>query len=127
MAATSSDPGAPPALSVVIPAFNEAERLGPSLERALEYLAARRERTGEGFEVLVVDDGSLDATVAVAGRFAARGVATLRQPRNLGKGAAVKAGLLASRGARVLISDADFSTPIEEVEKLERHLIPAGA
>jgi dolichyl-phosphate beta-glucosyltransferase len=106
-------------LTVVIPAFNEEERLGPSLRRALDYLAWR---PGLRYEVLVVDDGSRDATVQVAEGFAAEGVRVLVQPANRGKGAALQAGVLASRGSRVLLSDADFSTPIEELEKLESYL-----
>ncbi len=113
------DPGAPVALSLVIPAYNEEERLGPSLRRAIAYLAARQARTGEKFEILVADDGSKDRTVAVASAFEGQGVRVIRLPQNRGKGAAVKAGLLATVGARVLVSDADFSTPIEELEKLE--------
>jgi dolichyl-phosphate beta-glucosyltransferase len=117
--------GAPVALSVVIPAYNEQERLGPSLENAIAFLSERQARTGQGFEILVADDGSSDRTVEVAERFAGQGVRAIRLPRNRGKGAAVKAGLLASAGERVLVSDADFSTPIEEIEKLEGHLLPA--
>ena len=108
-------------LSVVIPAFNEAERLGPSLDRALEYL----ERRGASFELLVVDDGSADATGAVAASYASRNVRLLTLPRNRGKGAALRTGVLASAGDRVLLSDADFSTPIDELPKLEQRL--AGA
>jgi len=110
-----------PELSVVIPAYNEAERLGPSLDRALEYL----ERRGGSFEVLVVDDGSSDATGQVAAAYAARNVRLLAHPRNRGKGAALRTGVVATRGDRVLVSDADFSTPIEELPKLERRLADA--
>jgi dolichyl-phosphate beta-glucosyltransferase len=105
-------------LSVVIPAYNEAGRIGPGLRRAVDYLRRR----GGSFEVLVVDDGSRDETAAVAAGFAGEGVRVLRHERNRGKGGAVKTGVLASRGDRVLLSDADFSTPIEEVEKLEARL-----
>ena len=105
-------------LSVVIPAYNEEKRLEPSLRQALEYLSRRR----RPYELLVVDDGSRDGTARVAESFAGQGVRVIRHERNRGKGAAVRTGLLASRGRKVLISDADFSTPIEEVEKLERFL-----
>lgn len=105
-------------LSVIVPAYNEAGRIGPSLRHALDYLRRR----GLAYELLVVDDGSRDATVEVAETFAAEGVKVLRHERNRGKGGAVKTGVLASRGDRVLLSDADFSTPIEEVEKLEARL-----
>ncbi|HYG65319.1 MAG TPA: dolichyl-phosphate beta-glucosyltransferase [Thermoanaerobaculia bacterium] len=109
-------------LSVVIPAYNEAERLGPGLRRAVDYL----KRRGLSYEVLVVDDGSRDATVQVAEGFAGEGVRVLRHERNRGKGGAVQTGLLASLGERVLLSDADFSTPIEELEKLEPRLRDAA-
>jgi dolichyl-phosphate beta-glucosyltransferase len=102
-------------LSVVIPAYNEAARVGPGLLRAAEYLRGR----GVAYELLVVDDGSRDATARVAADAGAR---VLRHDRNRGKGAAVKTGVLACAGTRVLLSDADFSTPIEEIEKLESRL-----
>jgi dolichyl-phosphate beta-glucosyltransferase len=108
-------------ISVVIPAYEEAARLGASLERVLAYLEAR----GDGFEVLVVDDGSRDATAAVAEAYADRGVRVLRLPENRGKGAALRAGVLASRGRRVLLTDADLSTPIADLERLEPHLAEA--
>jgi len=103
------------ALGVVIPAFDESGRLGATLERILGYL----ERRGGTFEVIVVDDGSRDDTAAVAGAFATRGVRVLRFPVNRGKGAAVRAGILGTTAERILISDADLSTPIEELERLE--------
>jgi dolichyl-phosphate beta-glucosyltransferase len=108
-------------LSVVIPAYNEALRLGPTLERVVEYL----QRRGLRYEVLVVDDGSTDATAKVAESFAEDGVHLLRQDVNRGKGAVLRAGVLASRGREVLLVDADLSTPIEEIEKLEPHLAKA--
>lgn len=103
---------------MIIPAYNEAERLGSTLERAVEYLSLR----GLSYEVLVVDDGSRDRTAEVAEAFAGNGVRMIRHERNRGKGAAIRTGLLASRGAEVLLSDADASTPIEELEKLQRWL-----
>jgi dolichyl-phosphate beta-glucosyltransferase len=108
-------------LSIVIPAYNEATRLGPTLERILAYLAGQP----LAGEILVVDDGSTDGTVAVAESFAARGVVLHRQDRNRGKGAAVRSGVLASRGTQVLLVDADLSTPIEDVERLRPHLAEA--
>lgn len=105
-------------LSVVIPAYNEALRLPHTLDRICHYLQQR----ALSYEVLVVDDGSRDATAEVAEGFAERGVRVLRQGTNRGKGAAVRAGMQASRGDRVLICDADMSTPIEEIELLEARL-----
>lgn len=104
-----------PALAVVIPAFEESSRLGPSLELILTYL----EHRGADFEVVVVDDGSADGTSAVTARFAARSTRGIRFPVNRGKGAAVREGILSTRAGRVLICDADLSTPIEELERLE--------
>lgn len=122
--APSAEP-ARPELSVVIPAYNEAVRLPPTLVRIVEYLNDR----GLSYEILVVDDGSRDETVTAAldglAPLGARG-RLIRQPRNMGKGAAVRAGMLAALGRRVLFTDADLSTPIEEIEKLERALA-AGA
>lgn len=108
-------------LSVVIPAYNEALRLGPTLQRVVEYLRQR----GLSYEVLVVDDGSTDATAEVAEKFAGDGVQVLRQEVNRGKGAVLRAGVLASRGREVLLVDADLSTPIEDLEKLQPHLAEA--
>ena len=109
------------ALSVVIPAYNEEPRLAQGLEKALEWLVT----DGRSFEILVVDDGSTDATASIATGFADRGVKLLRLEHNQGKGAAVRRGVLSSRGEKVLISDADFSTPIEDLARLEPHLADA--
>lgn len=105
----------PPQLSVVIPAYNEAHRLGPTLDRVTAYLCRR----GLDCEVLVVDDGSTDATGSLVESHQAPSVRLVRQPENRGKGAALRRGVLESHGRRVLLCDADLSTPIEELEKLE--------
>jgi dolichyl-phosphate beta-glucosyltransferase len=105
-------------VSVVIPAFNEASRLGDTLERVLSYL----ERRGAPYEVVVVDDGSADNTVGVAQEYAHRGVWVLELARNRGKGAALRHGVVASSGDKVLLCDADLSTPIQELERLEPRL-----
>jgi dolichyl-phosphate beta-glucosyltransferase len=109
----------PLALSVVVPAFDEARRLPATLARVTAYLAGR----GPTWELIVVDDGSRDATAEVATRslsaLGERG-RLVRLPANRGKGAAVRAGVQASRGQHVLVTDADLSTPIEELETLER-------
>jgi dolichyl-phosphate beta-glucosyltransferase len=104
-----------PQLSVVIPAFNEADRLPPTLDRVLAHLRAR----GESFEVIVVDDGSRDDTVA---RARAAGVSVLLNEVNRGKGFSVRRGMLAARGARRLMTDADLSTPIEDLVPLMARL-----
>jgi dolichyl-phosphate beta-glucosyltransferase len=108
-------------LSIVIPAFNESRRLGPTLRRVVDYLKA----SGSAYEVLVVDDGSTDGTSDVARQFSAEGVRVLRQEVNRGKGAVLKAGVLESRGREVLLCDADLSTPIEDIERLRPRLADA--
>ena len=107
-----------PRLAVVVPAFNEAARIAPTLERVLAFLEQRE----EPFEIVVADDGSSDGTAGVAARYASRGVAVVRLEPNQGKGAAVRAGIAATRAERVLITDADLSTPIEELARLEAAL-----
>jgi dolichyl-phosphate beta-glucosyltransferase len=105
-----------PGLSVIFPCFNEEARLPASLQRVREYLDGR----GVDWEILVVDDGSSDRTVAVAEAAAAADprVRVLSYGENRGKGRAVAHGMRSARGALVLFTDADLSTPIEELEKL---------
>jgi glycosyltransferase involved in cell wall biosynthesis len=106
-------------LSLVIPAYNEAARLGRTLEAAFEYLNAQASES----EIIVVDDGSADGTAQVAaesfenfsGRVSSH---IIRVPVNRGKGHAVRAGLLAARAPVALFSDADLSTPLAETPKL---------
>lgn len=107
------------ALSIVIPAYNEAERLPASLRRIAGFLAGREHLLPA--EIIVADDGSRDATAAVAAAVEMPSHVETRVvalPANRGKGAAVRAGMAASRGERVLITDADLATPIEEIESL---------
>lgn len=103
-----------PRLSVVIPAFNEAGRLPATLARVREHLEA----LDRPHEILVVDDGSSDGTAEVA-RSAGEDVRVLRHEPNRGKGYAVRRGMRAATGERRLMTDADLSTPIEELSKLD--------
>jgi dolichyl-phosphate beta-glucosyltransferase len=106
-----------PSLSVVVPAYNEAPRLPGTLASVRAYLRG----LGREHEIVVVDDGSTDATADVA-RAAGDDVRVLRHETNRGKGYAVRRGMLAATGARRLMTDADLSTPIEELAKLEAHI-----
>jgi dolichyl-phosphate beta-glucosyltransferase len=103
-----------PWLSIVIPAYNEARRLPTTLPRLVEYLGPQP----WSWEVRVVDDGSEDATASVVEGFrrADARVVLQREPHD-GKGAAVKAGLLAARGAYRFICDADLSMPPHELPR----------
>lgn len=108
-------------LTVVIPAYNESERLPPALLEIGDALA----RLGRSAEVLVVDDGSTDDTVARVEALAADlpGLRVIRSEQNRGKGHAVRTGVLAARGRAVLFTDADNSVPLTEagllLEKLD--------
>ena len=99
-------------LSIVVPAYNEALRIDTTLRKIRIYAAAQP----FPIEVVVVDDGSTDATAEVVARFPE--VRLLRVSPNRGKGHAVRHGALASAGEFVLFTDADLSAPIEEADKL---------
>ncbi len=120
-------------LTIVLPAFNEAERIEPALDELFGYLRRRDHRARDGapgsaelpdaIEVLVVDDGSTDGTAAlVEGRPEARPIdgVTLRVLRVVhgGKGAAVRAGMLDATGDLVLFADADMATPPDQIPLL---------
>lgn len=105
-------------VSIIVPAFDEQERLGDSIDRILSYLAA----SDVNGELIVVDDGSGDETAAIAkaacAKFPEADTKVIRYAENRGKGFAVKTGLLAASADIALFSDADLSTPIEEMPKL---------
>ncbi|MFC9746732.1 glycosyltransferase [Streptomyces niveus] len=107
-------------LTVVVPAYNEEHRLRPTLDAICAYLRADPERWGD-WELIVVDDGSTDGTAEVAAEAAADEprVQVLTSDENRGKGHALRLGVLASYGRRVLVTDADLATPIEELDALD--------
>ncbi len=107
MAERYDRPPAPGAvrLSVVVPAYNEARQIEATIETLERELAAT---VGTDMEILVVDDGSTDATIE---RAEAAGATVVAQPVNMGKGAAVRAGVLAAQGRSVIFTDADLAYP----------------
>ena len=102
--------------SIIIPAYNEAARLGRTLERVLGYVSAQRWDA----EVIVVNDGSRDRTADLVRDYAKRHpcLQLLENPGNRGKGYSVRNGMLHANGELLLFSDADLSSPIEEAPKL---------
>ncbi len=103
-----------PLLSVVIPAYNEEERIVPTIAAIATHLAGKQ----IPFEMIVSDDGSTDDTVGVVRRLGLRNLRVLDPGVNRGKGAAVRSGVLAARGHYVLFSDADLSTPIQAIDEM---------
>jgi glycosyltransferase involved in cell wall biosynthesis len=106
----------PPNYSIIIPAYNEATRLGATLDRVLAYVTEK----GWDAEVLAVNDGSHDGTADVIRGYAKNNprLRLLQNPGNRGKGYSVRNGMLHAQGEVLLFSDADLSSPIEEAEKL---------
>jgi len=103
-------------LSIVIPAFNEERRLPKAIEQIGSYLSARPLRA----EILVVDDGSSDATLKLVESYRGKypALRLISNDQNRGKGFSVRHGMLEARGEITLFTDADLSTPIEEADKL---------
>ena len=103
-----------PMVSIVVPVFNEAERIGVSLQKIDEFMRD----SSRTWELIVVDDGSTDETAAIVSRSKVTALRFIRNNRNHGKGYAVRQGVLAATGNYVLFTDADLSAPIEESAKL---------
>ena len=109
--------------SIIIPAFNEEERLGATLDEICDYLQS----SDKPAEVIVVDDGSTDRTVALAREWSDRlTLRVIESPQNMGKGHAVRVGMLAADGKKRLFTDADGSTPIAELDALDAALDEVG-
>jgi dolichyl-phosphate beta-glucosyltransferase len=118
--------------SLVLPAYNERNRIEGCLRSVADWARARP--GGWDWEVILVDDGSSDATLPAARQLAAElglPLEILRHEKNRGKGAAIRTGVLASSGNPVLVSDVDLSTPLTEwvklAERLPRHPVSIGS
>jgi glycosyltransferase involved in cell wall biosynthesis len=107
-------------LSIVFPAFNEAENIGASIQAAIDVMT----RLDLDFEVIVVDDGSSDATRDIVDGFADRDprVRCIHHPRNRGYGAALKTGLLAGTKDLIFFTDADLQFDLDELPRLLRYV-----
>jgi dolichyl-phosphate beta-glucosyltransferase len=103
-----------PKLSIVIPAYNEAVRIVPTIGAMASYVCSLE----LPWELIIADDGSKDETVALCDGLELANLRVLIAEKNGGKGSAVRRGVLAARGERILFADADNSTPIEELSKL---------
>jgi len=111
-----------PFLSIVIPAYNEEIRIIPTIGAIASHVSD----LGFEWELLIADDGSKDNTVSMVEDLGFVNLHVLKAPQNGGKGSAVQRGMLAARGKYVLFSDADNSTPIEEVGKFIKVLDEDG-
>ncbi len=110
--------------SLIFPAFNECERLGPTLDNVLSYVSSQHWKA----EIIVVDDGSTDGTAELVRSYARLNstVRLVQNPGNRGKGYSVRNGMMHAHGDVLLFSDADLSSPISEALKLFR-AIESGA
>uniref|UniRef100_A0A8C3JWJ2 Dolichyl-phosphate beta-glucosyltransferase n=1 Tax=Calidris pygmaea TaxID=425635 RepID=A0A8C3JWJ2_9CHAR len=114
-------------LSVVVPSYNEEDRLPLMMDEALDYLEKRQKRDPSfTYEVIVVNDGSKDQTEKVAMKYCEKygsdKVRVLSLVKNRGKGGAVRMGVLSSRGKKILMADADGATKFADIEKVEEGL-----
>ncbi|GAC1360266.1 MAG: glycosyltransferase family 2 protein [Herpetosiphon sp.] len=111
-----------PFLSIVIPAFNEEVRILPTIGAIASHVSG----LGFDWELIVADDGSTDRTVELVEGLGFPNLRLLPTPRNGGKGSAVRRGMLAATGRYILFTDADNSTPIEEIERVLHKLDREG-
>lgn len=105
-------------VSIVIPAYNEEKRIPKTLVQIDKYFSAKP----NNYEIVVVDDGSTDRTIAKVKNLNLKNARVVQNPKNLGKGAAVKNGILNANQNLCLITDADLATPIAEYAKLEEKI-----
>ncbi len=109
-------------ISVVIPAYNEEERVIPTIGAIASHLSD----LCENWELILADDGSHDQTVELVRELGFANLHVIEAEKNVGKGHAVRSGMLAARGKYILFTDADNSTPIQEVDRLLHHVQHEG-
>lgn len=119
-------------LSIIVPAYNEESRLPIMMDECLDYLENRSKKDSDfSYEVIVVDDGSSDATTKVALKYAndygSEKIRVLTLVKNRGKGGAVRLGMLSARGKFLLFADADGATKFIDIEKLETEMTLSSA
>lgn len=100
-------------ISIVIPAYNEEKRIGRSIGLIVKHLEKRRYT----YEIIIVDDGSTDDTIAVVKQIGNNDIKIIKNKKNRGKGYSVRRGILNAKYPLVLFSDSDLATPIEELDK----------
>ncbi|MBW2983484.1 glycosyltransferase family 2 protein [Candidatus Woesearchaeota archaeon] len=105
-------------ISVVIPAYNEENRIKKSIIKIIAYL----ENNFGKYEILVVDDGSTDSTHRTISELNNSNISILRNKKNKGKGHSIKKGVLSAEYELILVTDADLSTPIEELGKFIKYI-----
>ncbi|MBU1136284.1 MAG: dolichyl-phosphate beta-glucosyltransferase [Nanoarchaeota archaeon] len=101
-------------ISIIIPAYNEEDRIIKTLEQIADYINKRKKYN---FEIIIVDDGSTDRTLEIVEKFKELKIKLLQNKKNMGKGFSVKKGILESKGEFALFMDADSSTSINELDK----------
>ncbi len=104
-------------LSIIIPAYNEEKRIEKTIQNIVSYLA---KKFADNYEIIIVDDRSKDKTVEIVKKLSRENekIKIMVNEENYGKGYSVKKGMLNAQGKYLLFSDADLSTPIEELDKL---------
>lgn len=112
-----------PVISVIIPSFNERERIVPTIGAIASHVSG----LGVPWELIVSDDGSTDDTLDRVRATELANLQVVRAPRNMGKGAAVRRGMMLARGHYLLFADADCSTPIQELDRLLAAVQDGGA
>lgn len=115
-------------LSVIVPAYNEESRLPLMLDECMHYLECRsKDHSNFTYEVIIVDDGSSDATTKVglkySEKYGSEKLRVLTLIKNRGKGGAVRLGMLSARGRKLLFADADGATKFSDIEKLEKEML----